>query len=111
VKDFLGEDFLGEDFLGGDATLEDKGHKFWRVFSLEGGSGRNYKTDREKVLSRNKQKPVCIGLPTICHSIGEIFQDHAEFQNQKCPVRVNGLLGPHHVTAAVSVIVSIRPRV
>jgi hypothetical protein len=27
---------------------------FWRVFYLEGGSGRNYKTDRKKVLSGDK---------------------------------------------------------
>jgi hypothetical protein len=34
-----------------DAALEGKEDSFWRVFYLEGESGRNYKTDREKVLS------------------------------------------------------------
>jgi hypothetical protein len=36
-------------------------------FYLEGGSVRNYKTDREKVLNGHKWKPGCMGLQAICH--------------------------------------------
>jgi hypothetical protein len=44
-----------EEIFDGDEALKGKQrHSFWRVFYLEGGSGRNYKTDREKVLSRDK---------------------------------------------------------
>jgi hypothetical protein len=57
--------------------------QFWRVFHLEGGSGRNYKTDREKVLSIDKLKPICMGSQTICHN-REHFQDLVKFGNQKC---------------------------
>jgi hypothetical protein len=43
VKDFLGEELV----KGGDTALEGKEDSFGRVFFyLEGGSGRNYKTDR-----------------------------------------------------------------
>jgi hypothetical protein len=52
-----------------------------RTFHLEGGPGRNYKNDRGKVLSGDKQRPECKGPWTICHSIGGSFQDHSEFGN------------------------------
>jgi hypothetical protein len=71
-------------FFGG------KEDRVLKAFHLEGGSGSNYKTDKGKVLSEDKQKPESMGPQAICHNDEENFQDHTEFGNQKSHVQASG---------------------
>jgi hypothetical protein len=75
----------------------------WRVFHLEGGSGRNYKTDKEKVLSGDKQKPGCMGPRPSAVALNKMFEITLNLEIQSALFRpmviiVQFILVPNFIT-------------
>jgi hypothetical protein len=98
--------------------LDSKGDTVLRVFHLEGRYGRNYKTHKVTVLSREKQKPVCRNLTPFVIVLEKIFESMLNLESKSVLFRpmiviVQFILGPNFVAieSCVGLMVLVKRRI